>query len=120
MLGVVIFFTIIEASKTDLQQSQLATILVNSKAPLDAIFTLGGVIWRGGAKMSGKLAVVAALFILALNAAIPVLVATFPTYSIAICPHYSIFTFILSLSVGSIAFPQHYMPLLLVLLHILL
>ena len=78
IINVLIFRSIYRRTMRSLQESQCAALLANTRAPLAAFLTACHLTHRGGPKHTLFMIVFAAVFILALNAAIPVFVALFP------------------------------------------
>ena len=79
IINVLIFRSIYKRTQRSLEESQCAALLANTRAPLAAFLTASQLVRRGGPKNTLVKIVMASIFILALNAAIPVFVALFPT-----------------------------------------
>ena len=79
IIDVLIFRSIYERTKTSLEESQCAALLVNSTAPLSAFTAASELIRRGGPKNTLIRIIIASVFVLSLTAAIPLFIAIFPT-----------------------------------------
>lgn len=75
------FHSVFKKTKHSLQESQCATLIVNSKSPLDVLFDCVNLIRRGGPKGTLKTIFGTSIVILCMNAVIPALLATFPAYN---------------------------------------
>jgi hypothetical protein len=71
-----------------LAHSQCAALVVNTKAPLEVSLTTLGLLRDGGPKRTLLRILLVALFLMALAAGIPALVAAFPTYEQGISASY--------------------------------
>jgi hypothetical protein len=81
IVGVLIFCNIFEKTRYSLEESQCASLVVNSKSPLDGFFASVRLVWLGGPKGTLGKILGASFIILAINAAIPALLAAFPMYN---------------------------------------
>ena len=79
IIDALIFKSIYERTKTSLQESQCAALLINNSAPLSALTAAGWLLRSGGPKATLTKIMIAALFVVVLKASIPGFVVIFPT-----------------------------------------
>ena len=79
IIDVLIFKSIYERTRTSLEESQCAALLVNNSAPLSTLTAASELLRRGGAKNTLTKIMIAALFVVVLKVSIPGFVVIFPT-----------------------------------------
>ena len=79
IIEAVIFKSIYERTKTSLEESQCAALLVNNSAPISTLTAAGGLLRRGGPKGTLTKIVIASLFVILLKASIPGFAVILPT-----------------------------------------